>query len=301
MKRLLFAVALLFVVGNVIAADGDNLTDQLFAPEIIPLKLTDFGLGGAGKPVFDATRGTVSSSTELNPGKAMLLSAIMPGAGQYYAGSKIKAAAFFAVEVAAWTGVVYFYGKGKDEEDEFMKYADANFDEEAYRIKEFDLARNAAWGDSGAYSGEKADWENEDWNKRIHYLPREGFTHELPTPEERNRNWSDDQQYYEMIGKYIHQFGFGWNDHFGDDDATPYFDGDSPNSRGYMGMRSDSNKFLDYSNWGYNIALLNHVASALDASFTVRLAKRRAKAELGFRQIPYNGERVDAAGITLTW
>jgi hypothetical protein len=68
-----------------------------------------------------------------------------------------------------------------------------------------------------------------------------------------------------------------------------------------MDMRYDSNKFLDYSNWGYNIALLNHVASALDASFTVRFAKRHAKAELGFRQIPYNGKRVDAAGLTFTW
>jgi len=302
MKRLFLALALVFAVGNAFAADGDGLVDQLFAPESIPLKLTDFGLGGSGTPDFDAANnGNVSSASELNPGKALLLSAILPGAGEYYAGSKIKAAVFFAVEIAAWTGVIYYYGKGKDKEDEFMEFADSKFDEMSYRNKEYELARNAAWGDSGAYAGTLDEWTDEDWNNKIRYLPREGFTHELPTEDERNRNWSDDQQFYEMIGKYIHQFGFGWLDAFGDDNATPFFDGDSPYSREYMGIRHDSNTYLDYSNWGYNIALLNHVASALDASFTVRLAKRRAKAELSFRQIPYNGERVDAAGLTFTW
>jgi hypothetical protein len=299
MKRLLFVFTLIFAVSAVFAADGESISEKLFAPESVPLSLSDFGLNGAGTPDYNLNDNSVQTAN-LNPGKALLLSAIVPGAGEYYAGSKIKAAAFFAVEVAAWTSVILFYNKGKDKEDEFMEFADANFDEMAYRNKEYSLAQSSV-GDSGAYGNSFDDWTMEEWERKIQYLPREGFTHELPTEEDRNSNWSHDQQYYEMIGKYIHQFGFGWGDAFGDDPATHFFDGDSPNSRSYMDMRYDSNKMLDYSAWGYNIALLNHVASALDASFSVRIAKRRANAQLSFRQVPYDGEMAKAAGLTFTW
>ena len=120
------------------------------------------------------------------------------------------------------------------------------------------------------------------------------------------------QQYYEMIGKYIHQFGVGWEDVWEDwaegetwenypDLFVPHFDGASLQSKDYMDMRDDSNKLLGYSAWGYNIALLNHVASALDASFSVKLARRKAKAEVNFRQVPYDRELVNAAGLKFTW
>ncbi|MDP8238539.1 MAG: hypothetical protein P9X24_05580 [Candidatus Hatepunaea meridiana] len=298
MKKLFLIMALLLIVGNVYAADGTGLADLLFAPETVPLKLTDFDLTGADK--------TSAAAGNLNPGKALLLSAIMPGAGEFYAGSKLKAGIFFGIEILAWTGVVYYYGQGKDKEDEFMEFADANFDENLYRVREFDLARSAQYGDSNAYNGDFDTWTDEEWEKKIHYLPREGFTHELPTQADRDANWSHDQQFYEMIGKYIHQFGFGWLDpNVGnitpDDAGTAWFDGNVPMSLEYMDMRHDSNKLLEYSAWGYNIALLNHVASALDASFSVRVAKRKAKVEVGFRQVPYDRELVNAAGLNFTW
>ena len=303
MKRLFFVLALIFAVGTVHAADGDLLADRLFAPEIVPLKLTDLGLTGSGKPSFQVSTNPSAQAGELNPGKALLLSAIVPGAGEFYAGSKIKAAIFFTIEVAAWTGVVYFYGQGKDKEDEYMEFADEHFDEDIYRAHEYELARSDQHGDieERAYAGSLEEWTDLSWEEKIHYLPKEGFTHELPTMTERNANWSLKQQFYEMIGKYIHQFGMAWDDAFGDDTGTPYFDGASVRSLDYMGMRDDSNKLLGYSAWGYNIALLNHVASALDASFSVRIAKRRAKAELGFRQVPYNGALVNAAGLNFSW
>ncbi|NQT34804.1 hypothetical protein HQ587_06415 [bacterium] len=303
MKRLFFVLALIFAVGTVHAADGDLLADRLFAPEIVPLKLTDLGLTGSGKPSFQVSTNPSAQAGELNPGKALLLSAIIPGAGEFYAGSKIKAAIFFTIEVAAWTSVVYFYGEGKDKEDEFIAFANKHFDEKIYRDHEFGLAQDQRYGDleDSAYDGTLEEWTALSWEEKIHYLPREGFTHELPTPEERDANWSLKQQFYEMIGKYIHQFGMAWSDQYGDIDGTPHFDGVSDFSQDYMGMRDDSNKLLGYSAWGYNIALLNHVASALDASFSVRIAKRRAKAELGFRQVPYNGGLVNAAGLNFSW
>ena len=123
-----------------------------------------------------------------------------------------------------------------------------------------------------------------------------------------------------MIGKYIHQFGFGWDDVFdhdawangqvvvgidrGDSTETPYYDNVNnfaKNSVFYMGMRNDSNDAFKLSSWGFRIAILNHVASALDASFSVRAIKRNAHAELNFRQVRYAGEFVPAGGILINW
>ncbi len=120
MKRLLLLMALIFAVGNVYAGDAETIADKLFAPEIVPLKLTESGLTASGKP---SQGGAFSdfwapkNPEDINPGKALLLSAILPGMGELYAGNKLKAAIFFSIEVAAWTGVIYFYGQGKDKEE----------------------------------------------------------------------------------------------------------------------------------------------------------------------------------------
>lgn len=104
------------------------------------------------------------------------------------------------------------------------------------------LAQNPVYGDSGAFLGAEPEWQEEDWNVKIHYLPYEGFTHELPDSNDRHASSSQDQQYYEMIGKYIHQFGFGWADAYQDEGLlednpdTPYYDGRRLLSEQYIDM-----------------------------------------------------------------
>ncbi len=104
-----------------------------------------------------------------------------------------------------------------------------------------------------------------------------------------------------MIGKYIRQFGFGWNDAYGDDPSLPYFSGNSPNSLLYMDMRYDSNRLLEFSAIATQVALLNHVAAALDASFSVRAMKRDARVDVGFRSIIHNDNPVAVGGFNITW
>ena len=41
------------------------------------------------------------------------------------------------------------------------------------------------------------------YSLNLYFLPDQGFTHNLPTHEERDKNSGEDQQFYEMIGKYI--------------------------------------------------------------------------------------------------
>jgi hypothetical protein len=93
---------------------------------------------------------------------AGLMSAAVPGAGEIYGGSWIKAAAFMALEAAAWTGYAHYTDKGNEMRKEFRAYADVH-------------------------------WSRERWNSR--YVPgQDPATHELPV--------YNTQQYYEMIGKY---------------------------------------------------------------------------------------------------
>jgi len=128
------------------------------------------------------------------------------------------------------------------------RFADLHFNETVYRDYEFQLAQSGFYGDSGVYTGSKVNWENEVWDIRIHYLPSLGFTYELPFDHDSTSNDSLTQLYYKYIGKYIHQFGFGWDDVFvlnegqvvsynGDNPGTPEYDdefGAAQRSKYYM-------------------------------------------------------------------
>ena len=222
-----------------------------------------------------------------NGGKALIFSAALPGAGQLYAGSYLKALGFIAVEAAGWYLYSDFSGEGNRIEDEFEAYANQNWSEDQY------------WNAIASLAGLSVDnrealreWEHANFSHGLHL--------------------EKDQQYYEMIGKYIGQFGFGWDDIFlgptgpfrGDDPATPYFDNQgqaAARSLSYMDMRYDSNQLLERSSIATQIALLNHVASALDASFTVRAMNREAQAQVGFRAIDYDNHPVAVGGLTFKW
>lgn len=318
--RGILSFVLAFGVASAAVAQEASLASKLFRPNPAALALADGGVTAPGK----APRASVAEgSSQLQPGKALMLSAIMPGAGEYYAGKKLRAALFFAIEVAAWTGVIYYYSKGMDKDREFKAFADAHFYEEVYRSYEFKIAKDVRYGDSSAYKGDRAAWDNEPWNVKIHYLPPPpegtgGFTHELPSAQERESNKSMKQQYYEMIGKYIHQFGFGWDDVFVwgpdsvasnvtfryDDGGTPQFDNQfqgAARSLYYMDVRGKSNRLLEASSLAIQIAMLNHIVSALDASFTVRAMNRRGEAKVGFRKIDYDGRPVAVGGLNFQW
>jgi Family of unknown function (DUF5683) len=243
---------------------------------------------------------------KLNPGRALMLSAIVPGAGELYAGSKIKAALFFGLEVACWYGAISNAQKGNDVEKDFELYADANYKEDYYRHLEYFAATNPATG-TDPYLGDKSAWENETWQDRTDHLPK-NFTHELPE--------TNNQQYYESIGKYLTQFGWGWGDWIGSQsindvntaaanhtipyDWLDYINEDYSSYlvNGYIDMRAESNDFLDKSAMFFSIVMVNHVVSAMDAGFTVRSKnKKLATIEPQVGSIFHNNQPVMAGGL----
>ncbi|TKJ41808.1 hypothetical protein CEE37_04365 [candidate division LCP-89 bacterium B3_LCP] len=235
----------------------------------------------------------------LVPGKALLLSAILPGTGQFYAKNYLFAAAFLAIEVGAWYGVASSHGRGMDKETEFLAFADQHwtyYDESYGGLGDYgsylEYEYYAAYefgpdGESGGdvYTGSIVEWQLLTWNERSYWLPANGFTHEL---DPNNK----DQQYYEMIGKYD-QFGAGWPED-GDYDPDwrngPYLYDDlgaktwkwqthNTYREDYLNMRKDSNDALEMSKNYTMVVLGNHLLSALHAGFNVSWKNRKLAKE----------------------
>ncbi len=289
--------------------------------------------GGGTKIGFDSGRQQVSMAMnqapedqtaqpgveiegKLVPGKALLLSAILPGAGQYYAKSPFWAAAFLAIEIGAWAGVAVNHGEGMDKEDEYLAYADAHwiYGEpdvgeifESYFAYEYWCA--SFFGSNGIsgsgddeYEGSQTLWEGLTWAQKRDYLPTNGFTHEID-PTDR------DQQYYEMIGKYG-QFATGWEDYNEayheayPPEGQPWQTSSSitPMRDNYLTIRKDSNDALDMSKNFTMVVLANHLISALHAGFTVTKKNKRLAQEQtiegAFNVAPkrYNNETI-AMGV----
>jgi hypothetical protein len=192
-----------------------------------------------------------------SPRRAFLYSLLIPGAGELYAGNKIKAGAFFVADVAAWGSFFMFRAKGNDKEDEYEAFADDHWKSDDYW--------DAMLSTRGIAKGEDGDY----------------FPHHLPydvAADAAIRN----HEYYENIGKYD-QFVWGWDDRdvtdtialAGQPDSVarePYVR--SANRLTYVNMREDANKQFDRATVSAIVALSNHLISAFDAAWTAHRFNR---------------------------
>lgn len=185
------------------------------------------------------------ASGRKSPVKAFIYSAIIPGAGQLYNGSKIKAVAFLGLEALAWTGHIIYSGKGDDKTAEFETYANANWSENSY----------VAWLE--------LNWQQSDDEDVLNDRGFPLFTHHLPD--------TKTQQYYEMIGKY-NQFVYGWADT--DYNTSPYREAHpdtySAMRMHYESMRHDANKMYDKASTAIVVSMVNHVISGFEAALAAR-------------------------------
>lgn len=249
----------------------------------LPQSMSQFQYNEREQLLFQLQTNTVNTGEEalsetpkLNVGKALLLSAMLPGAGQIYAEDNWQGYIYMGIELAAWSLAISYNMKGKDKDKEFKRFADQNWSESLYRDKEFELACNPDPNinrQSGVpYTGSRSSWDNLPWSAstgeyKSKYLPN-NFTHELPNV----RN----QQFYEMIGKYLTQFGFGWLDGNNDNTSTVgVWDGQSVNAMKYADMRYESNRLLEMGNNMFMVVMLNHVLSAAHAAISVQLKNQR--------------------------
>ncbi|MHB8579713.1 MAG: hypothetical protein ACYDA4_07610 [Ignavibacteriaceae bacterium] len=223
-------------------------------------------------PVIDISNGGKKSRL-----LAGVLSAVLPGAGEFYAESYLKAGILFTVEVAAIATALIYNRKGDNQTNSFQNYAN----------QDWSIAKYAAWTlqhvndiNAGAtidpknykIFGNNVDWTQlgatTNWSQYNGLINRselnrletdlgDGYSHQLPA--------FGEQQYYELIGKYP-QYSHGWSTaNFGDTDfhtLTQQF-------LLYAHARGLANSYYTTGSTAIIVIYVNHFLSIFDAIWSV--------------------------------
>jgi len=113
--------------------------------------------------------------------KAMILSAVFPGSGHFYANKRSVGTYLFPlIEIALWTGIFVYTNKGDDIEKDYMSFANQHYRREYY---------------------------NEVSTKLIEHSQSSSIYTELHFRLDKTNT----QHFYEDIGKY-NKYIFGWTD-----------------------------------------------------------------------------------------
>jgi hypothetical protein len=231
-----------------------------------------------------------------NPWLAGGLSLVLPGAGEFYTKSYLKAGIFFGVEVASFILGRSYNNKGDDQTEFFQNYADAHYSAGQYaqwswdNINVLNPSLNPAnYHPINAGFPDKPPFEDVNWPE-LNRMEKDianrtdgkfnGYTHQMP--------YYAAQQYYELIGKYD-QFKTGW-----DDADTSYITADalpignrSPYQAGwYFDQRAAANRYYDIGNTYYTILIINHIVSALDAYWSATRYNSSWHAEADVQMLP---------------
>lgn len=190
--------------------------------------------------------------------KAFGMSLIIPGAGQYYTGSKIKAGTFLAADILLWSGYLMYHAKGSDQEDKYRKFADDHYTAERY-----------------------FDWFNDPG--LVPDSLRDDFSHNIYPDENDPEGVVRNHEYYENIGKYD-QFQPGWDDFDENVYGYPPLPGSqeseyeaTPYRIQYLDMRKKANDYFSNASTMAMISIANHLISAFDAAIGARKFNRGTK------------------------
>jgi len=259
-----------------------------------PLSINDFSF----QPI-EKNSGPLNS-LKTKPGVAFLSSMILPGSAQAANGKWARAGVYLATEVFS---IIYFTNRtntAKDQERRYEAFANSEWSVVAYSqwlVGYYDnngisnpqledlrsMVNNANSGTGPNFNDTRNDW-NEIDIRLLQSIERDSplicgscnsgnkFSHVLPA--------YGSQQYYELISKY-YQFEGGWSDFYAQNVAVP-----NPNyNYQYDNNGSLASEFFflgaeraDQFNNNYrragnilNLLVINHVISAFDALFTVKL------------------------------
>lgn len=215
------------------------------------LKFTvSYALSDSGKA--ETGKQDAASFRPKSPGKAFALSMLVPGLGQIYNGSKIKAVTFLGIEATSWILQFKWHGDGNRLTDDFETFQETHWSEPRYSEYLLDVY---------GYADDDSIIATE-------------ISHHLPD--------TRTQQYYEMTGKYD-QFVWGWDDADLNGHGYAYYADTgsfvkavapnvptSANRLAYETMRYDANKKFSNARKMIMVALGNRLVSALEAFISAK-------------------------------
>jgi hypothetical protein len=225
------------------------------------------------KPDFSSVYENTQKKKKKSVGLGVVLSALLPGAGEFYGENYLKAGIFFGIELLAWGTYLYFERKGDKKTDEYYAYADQywSINEYARFLKNNNFREN---------SQINPDEQNRAiLEEQIRICERANFSHTLPEYKS--------QQYYELIGKY-QNFQGGWTNLVNRPNTDPgsayyYETYRDPIFTAYAVEREKANDFYEYAKIGPVTAIINHILSAADAAWVISTYNSKIKVETGFR------------------
>lgn len=238
-------------------------------------------------------------------GRAALYSAVLPGAGQYYNGSIWKTILFAGIEVAAWTAYFVYDSKGDQSDSDMRSFADMNWSEHKYWSWLYDKAQKR-----GDIDLTKVEYDLTEKNPETGVVYLVGYDQEMANSlrfleEELNHTHklpeTKTQQYYEMIYKYLTQFGNAWGDA---DYYTAYYGNSNnltPQMFTYRDMRNQTNEYFDNATAAINVILINHLLSALEAAWSARVYNKDLEVKLSAHNRKYLDEQVQMYGVNISW
>jgi len=246
------------------------------------------------------------SSFREKPALAFLSSAVLPGSAQAMNGNWVRTGLFAAVEATAIILAVDYQNRAERQERNYERNADQNWSVVQYAqwLTEYHLAHNL----SNPYISDLRDevagltptFDTDiDWNAVDISVLRnaERNTRYITTDDQTANNFSHtlpaygSQQYYELIAKY-YQYQAGWKDYHDFHDQLGhtennffqryFFDRDGAYASPlFWQFADDADRFNSLYRTGRTFQMLlivNHVASAFDALFTVQLKQNRIEA-----------------------
>jgi hypothetical protein len=250
-------------------------------------------------------------ATYRSPVTAGIFSAVLPGAGEFYAESYWRSALFLAAEVTLWVLYINNSNAGHQGERDFINFADSQapngnglandgltkWSAERYADRLSKIYTTAASSPNASAELRAAAAElisparleqirNRDYSFINQFerqaLNRNGTTlsHTLPL--------FADQQYYELIGKY-ENYAIGWYDY-----DVSKLSNEFPRASNvlfmYAGMRGDANDNLKSASLYLNLVLLNHAASVIDAIIAAMQYNSNVRARFGIEQDAMTGQ-----------
>ena len=244
------------------------------------------------KVVFDTSN--VNSEKEIYPGKPLIMSLVIPGAGQYYNKAPLwKTSLFFGIELVSLLAWNNFNKRADTQKEEYQKLADEHWSINTWVENRFNPT-------SIQYNS--MNWTNFSALNKLtgtHHLSLI-ITGSLANELNLNKVSSDsleihpdwissgeiqvvrDRHFYENIGKYD-QFLGGWSDAqlswFWEEKDV----GDSteiiiktPLKENYINQRYESNQMLNMAKYSITVLMFNHVFSGIESVwYNQRKAKQK--------------------------
>jgi len=167
---------------------------------------------------------TGSSPSRRGGAWPVVLSLLVPGAGEVYMGYYKRGAALIASEILMWSGYFYYHDKGLDEREDYENFADTHWTMEHWITNHPDAyPLELTFAELDSIGQEK--WQGGGSWPAYHPWIDKGV---------------DKQGYYEVIGKYD-WFISGWEDF---DPTTDPLEHDTDLRTQYRSMRKTSNDDL---------------------------------------------------------